>query len=248
MEPGSDDGEPAGIDEGGPAGMDDGAALGGEDGGPAGADAGGPAGMDDGAPLGSEDGGPAWVDAGGPAGTDAGGPAGVDAGGPAGVDAGGPAGMDDGAPLLPAWLLPSEAIDEMALALSIPVVDGSVARPEITWPLVATVLLVVELAVVLVVVVASSSPPERPRVPGWSPPRLSEPGTLIPTLASTEAAVSWAAPGRVPVAAAAPVADATVSAPAARSVLALSNRRDRADLLVAPVRARTVRNIATASD
>jgi hypothetical protein len=154
--------------------------------------------------------------------------------------------VDDGGLLVPAWLWPSDAAADTALALSMPVVDGSVARLEIVSPLPATALLLGDSSIV-VVVESFVSASEPPRVSGLSPLWLSGPGTVIPILASTVAAVSWAAPGKLPVAAAAPVADAMVSAPAARSVLALSNLRDVVDLREGLVDGRTVRNTIAAS-
>ena len=113
-------------------------------------------------------GAPAGVDVGGPAGVDAGGPVGVDAGGPAGVgrDSGGPAGVDAGGPLAPASLLPSEATAEIAWALSIPVLEGSVARLTIVSFLAVALVLLVESAVV--VAESSVTGSEPPRVAGCS--------------------------------------------------------------------------------
>jgi hypothetical protein len=155
-----------------------------------------------------------------------------------GNDDGGPAGVPDEAPLVPALEWPSDAVDDTASALSMPRVDESVARLEMVAPVPARL-------VAGVVVAVESSLPLRPLV--WSSLWLFDPGTVIPILANTLAAVSWAAPGRLPLAAAAPVADATVMAPAARSTFGLRRRPDVNDLRLGLFVERRARNISTAS-
>jgi hypothetical protein len=138
---------------------------------------------------------------------------------------------------MPALLSPSEADDDTASALLMPRVDGSVARLEMVWP--------VPTVAIIGAVVVVESVPSRPS--GWSSLWLFDPGTMIPILANTPAAVSCAAPGRLPVAAAAPVADATVIAPAASSTFGLSRRPDTNDLRRGPDVERSARNISIAS-
>ena len=131
----------------------------------------------------------------------------------------------------PALLLPPEARAEIAAPLSRPVRSVVVASSETAAPLLALVVpAVAEGAGVAVssatgAVVAASA--LRPRLSGWVPAASAVPGTVTPTVPSIDCAVSCAAPGRVPVAAAAtpPVSRAPVAAAAIAVALSEGSMR-----------------------
>lgn len=139
----------------------------------------------------------------------------------AGVEVGGPAGRDDGLLVVP-WLsgaddFPDCVTEEQVVAVgkTVALLAGwpaealdAVHSPKVAW-LLGPLLVSVEVCVA-----------DRPRVSACPLLLLLGLGTLTPTFASMLDAVDWAAPGKLPVAAAAPVLPrATAMAAAAALVV-----------------------------